>query len=95
MTTISDDFVGIASFIDGRAELYGEAYMLRHDRALSLQNIPDFLRLLDGYRIQATLLAHLRRRPLPCSIGFPTGNAPMPTTWLSSTCVAEPPTDRN
>ncbi|MGB8585611.1 MAG: hypothetical protein WCD87_08135, partial [Pseudolabrys sp.] len=62
-------------------ELYGEAYMLRHDRALSLQNIPDFLRLLDGYRIQATLLAHLRRRPLPCSIGFPTGNAPMPTTW--------------
>lgn len=29
--------------------------MLRHDRALSLQNI--FLRLLDGYRIQATLLA--------------------------------------
>ncbi|MGB8747516.1 MAG: hypothetical protein WCD54_16340 [Pseudolabrys sp.] len=31
--------------------------MLRHDRALSLQNIPDFLRLLDGYRIQATLLA--------------------------------------
>ncbi|MFZ1183144.1 MAG: hypothetical protein WCB77_20975 [Pseudolabrys sp.] len=55
--------------------------MLRHDRALSLQNIPDFLRLLDGYRIQATLLAHLRRRPLPCSIGFPTGNAPMPTTW--------------
>ncbi|MFZ0258453.1 MAG: hypothetical protein WAL36_00520 [Pseudolabrys sp.] len=69
--------------------------MLRHDRALSLQNIPDFLRLLDGYRIQATLLAHLRRRPLPCSIGFPTGTAPMPTTWLSSTCVAEPPTDRN
>ncbi|MGA7017512.1 MAG: hypothetical protein WBZ25_11010 [Pseudolabrys sp.] len=61
--------------------------MLRHDRALSLQNIPDFLRLLDGYRIQATLLAHLRRRPLPCSIGFPTG--------MSSTCVAEPPTDRN
>jgi hypothetical protein len=57
--------------------------MLRHDRALSLQNIPDFLRLLDGYRIQATLLAHVRRRPLPCSIGFPTGNALMPTTWLS------------
>ncbi|MGC1926917.1 MAG: hypothetical protein WA706_24320 [Pseudolabrys sp.] len=44
--------------------------MLRHDRALSLQNIPDFLRLLDGYRIQATC-SHLRRRPLPCSIGFP------------------------
>jgi hypothetical protein len=34
-----------------------KAYMLRHDRALSLQNLPDFLRLLDEYRIQATLLA--------------------------------------
>ena len=51
------DFVGIAPFIDGRAELYGERYMLRHDRALSLQNLPDFIRLLDEYRIQATLLA--------------------------------------
>ena len=51
------DFVGIAPFIDGRAELYGERYMLRHDRALSLQNLPDFMRLLDEYRIQATLLA--------------------------------------
>jgi hypothetical protein len=51
------DFVGIPPFIDGRAELYGEAYMLRHDRALSLQNLPDLLRLLDEYRIGATLLA--------------------------------------
>ena len=51
------DFGGIAPFIDGQAELYGEAYMLRHDRALSLQNFPDFLRLLDEYRIRATLLA--------------------------------------
>jgi hypothetical protein len=50
------DFVGMAPFIDGRGELYGEAYMLRHDRALSLQNLPDFLRLLDEYRIQTTLL---------------------------------------
>jgi hypothetical protein len=31
--------------------------MLRHDRALSLQNLPDFLQLLDEYRIGATLLA--------------------------------------
>jgi hypothetical protein len=50
------DFVGIPPFIDGRAELYGQAYVLRHDRALSLQNLPDFLRLLDEYRIGATLL---------------------------------------
>ena len=51
------DFVGTPPFIDGRAELYGQAYMLRHDRALNLQNIPDFLRLLEEYRIGATLLA--------------------------------------
>ena len=51
------DFVGIPPFIDGRAELYGEAFMLRHARALTLQNLPDFLRLLDEYRIGATLLA--------------------------------------
>jgi hypothetical protein len=50
------DFVGIAPFIDGRSELYGEAYMLRYDRALNLRNIPDFFRLLDEYRIDATLL---------------------------------------
>jgi hypothetical protein len=54
------DFVGIPPFIDGRAELYGEAYMLRHDRALSLQNLPDFLRLLDEYHVGATLLAGRR-----------------------------------
>jgi len=51
------DFTGIAPFIDGRAELYGQAFMLRHDRALSLQNLPDFLRLLDEYGIRITLLA--------------------------------------
>jgi hypothetical protein len=51
------DFAGIPPFIDGRAELYGGAFMLRHARALTLQNLPDFLRLLDEYRIGATLLA--------------------------------------
>lgn len=51
------DFVGIPPFIDGRGELYGETYMLRHDRALSLQNLPDFLRLLEEYRIRTTLLS--------------------------------------
>jgi hypothetical protein len=51
------DFVGIPPFIDGRSELYGQAYILRHDRALSLQNLPDFLRLLDDYSIRTTLLA--------------------------------------
>lgn len=51
------DFVGIPPFIDGRSELYGQSYILRYDRALSLQNLPDLLRLLDEYRVQTTLLA--------------------------------------
>jgi hypothetical protein len=51
------DYAGIPSFIDGRAELYGGAFVMRHHRALSLQNLPDFLKLLDEYRIDTTLLA--------------------------------------
>jgi hypothetical protein len=50
------DFVGTPPFIDGRTELYGAAFTLRHDRALNLQDLGDFLRLLDEYRIEATLL---------------------------------------
>jgi len=50
------DFVGIAPFIDGRAEVYGAAFTMRHDRALKLENLPDFLRLLDEYKIGVTLL---------------------------------------
>ena len=30
--------------------------MVRYHRAVSLENLPDFLRLLDEYRIEATLL---------------------------------------
>jgi hypothetical protein len=48
--------VGIAPFIDGRTELYGEKFNLRYDRALELRDVPDFLRLLQEYRIGATLL---------------------------------------
>jgi hypothetical protein len=50
------DFVGIAPFVDGRTELYGEAFMLRYNRAVTLEDLPDFLRLLDQYRIERTLL---------------------------------------
>jgi hypothetical protein len=50
------DFVGIAPFLDGRTELYGEAFMLRYNRAVTLQDLPDFLQLLDEYRITTTLL---------------------------------------
>jgi hypothetical protein len=48
-------YVGVPSFIDGRGEMFG-AFTLRHHRAVTLQNLGDFLRLLDEYRIAATLL---------------------------------------
>jgi len=51
------DFVGVPPFIDGRSELYGQAFILRYDGALNLHSVPDFLRLLDEYRFGATLLA--------------------------------------
>ena len=50
-------YAGIAPFIDGRSEVYGGRMLLRHTRALTLEDLPDFLRLLDEYRIGATLLA--------------------------------------
>jgi len=48
---------GVAPFIDGRAELYRGPFIARHHRAVTLENLPDFLRLLDEYKIGATLLA--------------------------------------
>jgi hypothetical protein len=50
------DFAGIAPFIDGRTELYGADFVLRYDRALKLENLPDFVRLLDEYKFGVTLL---------------------------------------
>jgi hypothetical protein len=50
------DFVGVAPFLDGRTELYGKDFMLRYERAVTLADLPDFLRLLDEYRIETTLL---------------------------------------
>ncbi|MCK1522340.1 MULTISPECIES: hypothetical protein [unclassified Bradyrhizobium] len=48
---------GIPTFIDGRGELYGGAFINRYNRALALVDLGDFLRLLDEYSIGATLLA--------------------------------------
>lgn len=47
---------GVAPFVDGRTELYGGAFVARHHRAVMLENLPDFLALLDQHRIGATLL---------------------------------------
>lgn len=47
---------GVAPFIDGRTELYGEAFFVDHHLASGLAD-PDILfRLLDSYQIETTLL---------------------------------------
>jgi hypothetical protein len=50
-------YAGVQSFIDGRTELYGKAFVLRHFRAVTLSDLDDFLTLLDTYKIGATLLS--------------------------------------
>ncbi|HEY2418584.1 MAG TPA: hypothetical protein VGH84_11745, partial [Steroidobacteraceae bacterium] len=49
-------FAGIPTFIDGRAELYGGQFIVRYNRALALADLRDFLKLLDEYKLDATLL---------------------------------------
>jgi len=46
----------IPVFIDGRAELYGEAFALAYDRALQLNDVDGFFNLLKTYDIDAVLL---------------------------------------
>ncbi|WP_456814253.1 MULTISPECIES: hypothetical protein [unclassified Bradyrhizobium] len=47
----------IPVFIDSRAELYGASFLNRYVRAISLFDVADFVRLLDEYKIDATLLS--------------------------------------
>jgi hypothetical protein len=47
---------GVAPFIDGRAELYGEKFVMDHHRAMSLQDPDALFRILAGYKIDAALL---------------------------------------
>ncbi|CAN5148353.1 hypothetical protein BH10PSE10_BH10PSE10_15030 [soil metagenome] len=46
----------IPVFFDGRAELYGEDFVVKALNAFALKNVGSFLDLLDQYRIDATLL---------------------------------------
>jgi hypothetical protein len=50
-------YAGIPTFIDGRGELYGGQFVARYNRDVSLADLRDFLKLLDQYKIGATLLA--------------------------------------
>ena len=46
---------GVAPFIDGRAELYGEKFVMDHHRAVSLQDVDSLFRLLSDYKVDAAL----------------------------------------
>ncbi|MES5486371.1 hypothetical protein QMZ05_26745 [Bradyrhizobium sp. INPA03-11B] len=50
-------FQNIPVFIDSRAELYGGAFLDRYVNAISLFDVADFVKLLDEYKIDATLLS--------------------------------------
>lgn len=47
---------GVAPFIDGRTELYGEKFFVDHNAASGLMEPDNLFRLLDDYQIEATLL---------------------------------------
>jgi hypothetical protein len=47
---------GIPTFIDGRAELYGETYVLNYFEAVAARDVDRMAELLDAYQIDATLL---------------------------------------
>ena len=49
-------YKGIPTFVDSRAEFYGATFLTRFQRAVTLEDVGDFVRLLDEYSIGATLL---------------------------------------
>jgi hypothetical protein len=46
----------VAPFIDGRTELYGEQFFVDHNAASGLMKPENLFRLLDEYKIEATLM---------------------------------------
>ncbi len=47
---------GVPTFIDGRTELFGEKFFVDHNNASGLMEPENLFRLLDQYRIEATLM---------------------------------------
>jgi hypothetical protein len=47
---------GVAPFIDGRTELYGEKFFVDHNNASGLMQPENLFRLLEQYSIEATLM---------------------------------------
>jgi hypothetical protein len=48
---------GVPAFIDGRAELYGEKFVVNYFDAIEARKVDHLLQMLDEYKIDATLLA--------------------------------------
>jgi hypothetical protein len=47
---------GVAPFIDGRTDIYGEKFFVDHNNASGLIEPENLFRLLDEYKIEATLM---------------------------------------
>ena len=47
---------GVPTFIDGRTELFGEKFFVDHNAASGLMEPENLFRLLDDYKIEATLM---------------------------------------
>src|SRR3979411_2045896 len=47
---------GVATFIDGRTELFGEKFLVEHSTASGLMEPENLFRLLEQYKIEATLM---------------------------------------
>jgi hypothetical protein len=47
---------GVAPFIDGRTELYGEKFFVDHNAASGLMEPENLFRLLEEYKIEATFM---------------------------------------
>jgi hypothetical protein len=47
---------GVDTFIDGRTELFGEKFFVDHNNASGLMGPDNLFRLLDQYKIEATLM---------------------------------------
>jgi hypothetical protein len=47
---------GMRPFLDGRAELYGEKFVMRYFKAIEGRDVNDLIAILDEYKIEATLI---------------------------------------
>jgi hypothetical protein len=49
-------YSGVAPFIDGRTDIYGEKFFVDHNAASGLMEPDNLFRMLDEYKIEATLM---------------------------------------